>query len=520
MIKHLTLAFIACCIGLRLCAQSGGEKKPSTLVLNVFYNDFNTAQQIRNTSLSSVLKNNQWSKIGEMQSGFGMSYLKGLHPRIDLVTSVGASFTDYLYKNGTSNGSDEFLLDANAGFNFKLLTDRHSVVPYLSAGVGGSLYKGSKGAYIPLGAGLQFNMFKAAWVFTQTQYRVSLSPAVNYHFQYSVGIGVSIGKHKKAEPTVVSPVIVATPVKVDTTPIAIPLKNVIVTVTDQQTGLPLPGVTIYLDGANGRRKDEADRNGKVVFNAISAADYTVSGSLNGIASTTQQLSKNGFNAQGTDLPVSISHNDPRFTLIGKVINKNTTQPEIGVIVNAVNVAQNINTEVQNKADGSFNVQLDAGSDFSISGKKGGYISNIEKVTTKGLNRSATLYVKLELAVEQAVQGREITLSNIYYDTNSIILRPEALADLEKLAGFLKDNPTARIEIASHTDSRGNAAKNQKLSQARALGVANYLVAHGIEKSRLIARGFGATKPVNGCKVAVSCTATEHAKNRRTEFKVL
>nr|WP_294793639.1 OmpA family protein [uncultured Mucilaginibacter sp.] len=521
MIKHLTLAFIACCINLQLFAQSGGEKKPSTLVLNVFYNDFKTAQQIRNTSLSSVLKNNQWSKIGEMQSGFGVSYLKGLHPRIDLVTSVGASFTDYLYKNGASNGSDEFLLDANAGFNFKLLTDRHSVVPYLSAGVGGSLYKGSKGAYVPLGAGLQFNMFKAAWVFTQTQYRVSLSPAVNYHFQYSLGIGVSIGKHKKEETPVVSPVIVAMPVKVDTTPIAIPVKNVIVSVTDQQTGLSLPGVTIYLDGPGGKKQGETDNNGKVIFNATSAADYMVSGSLNGIATTTRQLTKNGFNnAQGSDLPISISHNDPRFTLAGKVINKNTSQPETGVVVNAINIAQNKNAEVQNQADGSFNMQLDAGSDFSISGKKGGYISNIEKVTTKGLTRSATLYVKLELAVEQAVQGRAITLSNIYYDTNSIILRPEALADLEKLAGFLKDNPTARIEIASHTDSRGNAAKNQKLSQARALGVANYLVAHGIEKSRLIARGFGATKLVNGCKVGVSCTATEHAKNRRTEFKVL
>jgi OmpA-OmpF porin, OOP family len=146
MRKYLTLAFIACCISTQLFAQTGGEKKPSTLVFNVFYNDFNTAQQIRATSLSNVLKNNLWSNIGEMQSGFGVSYLKGLHPRIDLVTSVGASFTDYLYKSGTSNGSDEFLLDANAGFNFKLLTDRHAVVPYLSAGLGGSLYKGSKGA--------------------------------------------------------------------------------------------------------------------------------------------------------------------------------------------------------------------------------------------------------------------------------------------------------------------------------------------------------------------------------------
>jgi len=520
MMKHLTLAFIACSITLQLLAQSGSEKKPSTLVFNVFYNDFNTAQQIRATSLSNVLKNNLWSNIGEMQSGFSVSYLKGLHPRIDIVSSVGASFTDYLYKNGTSNGSDEFLLDVNAGLNLKLLTDRHALVPYASVGVGGSLYKGSKGAYVPLGAGLQFNVFKAAWVFTQAQYRISLSPAVNYHFQYSMGIGVSIGKHKKTEAPVVAPVVIVPPAKVDIAPVVIPVKNLTVNVTDEQTGSPLSGVAVYLDGPGGRQQKQTDNSGKVVFNALSAADYTISGSSHGIATTTQQLTINNFNNQGIDLPISISHNDPRFTLAGRVIDKNTTQPETGVAVNSINITQNKNTEVQNQADGSFSMQLDAGSDFSISGKKGGYISNIEKVTTKGLNRSATLYVKLELAVEQTVPGQAITLSNIYYDTGSTNIRPEAIADLEKLTGFLKDNPTVRIEIASHTDSRGNAAKNVKLSQARAQGMVNYLVTHGIEKGRLIPRGFGATKLVNGCKIGVNCTADEHAHNRRTEFKVI
>ncbi len=86
--------------------------------------------------------------------------------------------------------------------------------------------------------------------------------------------------------------------------------------------------------------------------------------------------------------------------------------------------------------------------------------------------------------------------------------------------FLKDNPELKIEIDSHTDSRGSAANNLKLSQARAQEVVNYLQKNGIDKARLIAKGYGATRLVNGCKVGVKCTDAQNEQNRRTEFKVI
>jgi len=521
--KSLTCILLFSCLGLKLLAQDSVEKKPSTLVFHVFYNDFNTAQKIRTTSLSNVLNKNQWTNIADMQMGFGFSYLKGLNKNIDFVSSLDGSATDYLFKDGTQYGSNKFLLDVNAGVNIKPLTHRHPVVPYLSAGAGFSLYQGKAGVYIPVGLGLQFNVFNQAFVFTNAQYRRAISADVNDHFQYSVGIGASIGKKKHTPPPIAPPVAVVKLTKPDTIPVIVKIltKSIIVTVTDEQAGFPLAGVEVTISASDVSMKAVSDTSGRVNFNAVKAADYTITGSLNDISTTTQAIIKNGFDINADAININITHNDPRFTLRGVVSNKTTHTPEGGVMVNVANTTKNTSLDDEsNPADGTFALQLEAGSDFTISGKKAGYISNIEKTSTKGLNRSTTLYVKLELGIEQALPNKTITLSNIYYDTGSIKIKPAALSDLEKLVKFLNDNPAIRVEIASHTDSRGSAVRNLKLSQARAQEVVNYLQKQGIGKSRLTPKGYGETKPVNGCVAGVKCTEAQNAQNRRTEFKVI
>src|ERR1035437_1819355 len=168
--KRIICIFILSCIALQLSAQDNQEIKPSTLVFHLFYNDFKTAQAIRTSSLKNVLDNHQWSKIGDMQMGFGFNYLKGIRNKIDFVSTLDGSSTDYLFKNGSSNGRSEFLLDANAGLNFKLLTDRHTFVPYLYGGVGFSYYKAKAGLYVPIGAGFQFHLAGESFVFVNMQY--------------------------------------------------------------------------------------------------------------------------------------------------------------------------------------------------------------------------------------------------------------------------------------------------------------------------------------------------------------
>jgi len=518
--KKLTLlaVFISLITGLQ--GQSVPDKKPPTIVFHMFYNDFNTAQAIRTTSLRNVLGNNYWSSIGDMQAGFGFNYLKGITPNIDFSSNLDGSYTDYLYKSGVSNGGSEFLLDANAGLNLKLLTDKRAVAPYLFAGAGLSLYKGKAGAYIPIGLGLQFNLFNEASIFTDIQYRTALTPQVNNHFQYSVGVGLSFGKKKKETAIIIEPPIVPAPVVVPTE-VKLIAKNLVITVTDAETGLPLANAEVTLDGPNGKTTSTTDVNGHVSFNNLPAGSYSVNGVLHNINTDTKTLNATSFDAPGKDIDIALSHNDPRFSLTGTVINKTTGKPEGGVIITATNVSQNtvINTSSADN-NGSFSIQLDAGSDFSISGKKAGFISNIEPISTKGLNRSTTLYVSLQLIVDEVRPEKTITLANIYYDTGSSAIKPSASTDLEKLALFLTDNPGAKIEIASYTDSRGSATKNLKLSQARAQAVVSYLLKKGIVKARLIPKGYGESRLVNGCDGTKKCTDLQNEQNRRTEFKIL
>lgn len=217
----------------------------------------------------------------------------------------------------------------------------------------------------------------------------------------------------------------------------------------------------------------------------------------------------------------IVHNDPRFTLTGNVINKTTHTGEANVAISVFNeTLSSKNIQRSNAGDGSFSTQLEAASDFTIVGKKANYISNIEKLSTKGFNRSATLFVKLELAIEEAVVGKDITLKNIYYDLGKTNISASASSDIDKLLQFLTDNPGIKIEIASYTDSQGSNATNLKLSQARAQAVVNFLLKKEITNERILPKGYGETKLVNTCGNVVKCTEEQHQQNRRTEFKVV
>ena len=90
----------------------------------------------------------------------------------------------------------------------------------------------------------------------------------------------------------------------------------------------------------------------------------------------------------------------------------------------------------------------------------------------------------------------------------------------RLMPVLSQNPGVKVELASHTDSQGGATSNQDLSERRAKAVADYLITKGVNSSLLVANGYGETKLKNRCRDGVSCTAREHAVNRRTEFRLI
>lgn len=90
----------------------------------------------------------------------------------------------------------------------------------------------------------------------------------------------------------------------------------------------------------------------------------------------------------------------------------------------------------------------------------------------------------------------------------------------KLLSAMNATAGSKVQIASHTDSRGTASSNQDLSERRAQAVANYLLSKGINGSRIVANGYGETKLKNRCADGTACSEREHAVNRRTTFQMI
>ncbi|MEZ5106130.1 MAG: OmpA family protein [Draconibacterium sp.] len=123
-------------------------------------------------------------------------------------------------------------------------------------------------------------------------------------------------------------------------------------------------------------------------------------------------------------------------------------------------------------------------------------------------------------VEKVVVGQKFVMENIFYDFDKWDILPESEAELNKLVKIMNENPSWKVELGSHTDSRGSDSYNERLSQKRSDSAVAYIVEHGISKDRIIAKGYGESQLVNRCVNGVDCSDEEHRQNRRTEFKIL
>jgi outer membrane protein OmpA-like peptidoglycan-associated protein len=122
--------------------------------------------------------------------------------------------------------------------------------------------------------------------------------------------------------------------------------------------------------------------------------------------------------------------------------------------------------------------------------------------------------------EGAKDKELLVVEDITYEPDRFI--PGKLSEeiLNKVVSIMKQNPAVKLEIISHTDSRGEDAANLSLSEKRAKAVMEYLVKNGVDEKRLKAIGKGETAIRNRCYNGVACSDKEHAYNRRTEFRFI
>ncbi|MFN8349018.1 MAG: OmpA family protein [Spirosomataceae bacterium] len=168
--------------------------------------------------------------------------------------------------------------------------------------------------------------------------------------------------------------------------------------------------------------------------------------------------------------------------------------------------------------------LQEGKDYTLLIEKKGYITKrdaftmagkaIPQIFRKKLTMDTTFYMALKL--DRLALNKTFVLENIYYDLDKFNIREDAALELDKLVQILKDNPTVKIELSSHTDSRATDSYNNKLSQNRAQSAVDYIVTKGIDRERMVAKGYGETQLI----IKDAKTEEEHQKNRRTEFTIL
>lgn len=298
-------------------------------------------------------------------------------------------------------------------------------------------------------------------------------------------------------------------------------KAIQIVVKDKQTGLALSGVTVSIESSVYNTKENSNAQGEITrITDAQAAVYTIVGEKNGIKTDVLTLTEADFAGNDAVIYREIFHDDPRFTLIGETVDceTNTAVSNIATVLTQTENKQNMSQT--SDVEGKFIYQLDQGADYSIVANQAGRYSQTELVSTKGLDRSKTLYVTLKLGVCHLVEGGNWVLKNIHYDFDKWNIRPDAAIILNNVVSVLKQNPTLRIELSSHTDSRGNDSYNMQLSQRRAESAVEYLVKSGIDRSRLVAKGYGESRLLNNCGNGINCSEEQHQENRRTEIKVL
>jgi outer membrane protein OmpA-like peptidoglycan-associated protein/tetratricopeptide (TPR) repeat protein len=178
---------------------------------------------------------------------------------------------------------------------------------------------------------------------------------------------------------------------------------------------------------------------------------------------------------------------------------------------------------------TYSADLNFSKQYVLIGSKAGFISDTVKFSTNDIKETTTIEKVLNLKPKVILVKRNerIKLQNLYYKLDKFAANEEEMENwglaqqsLDYLYDIMSKYPDMQIELSSHTDSQGSDKYNLELSQKRAEGVKKFLIEKGIERAKIVAKGYGETRLANQCKNGVKCTPDEHLKNRRTEFRIL
>lgn len=209
-----------------------------------------------------------------------------------------------------------------------------------------------------------------------------------------------------------------------------------------------------------------------------------------------------------------------LTLMKGVINDESGKPakKVEITVTDNETGQIVGVYHANSKTGKFLYILTPGKNYNITYQAQGHLFYSENMEIP--KKSNYYEIDKAVSLNPIVVGSKITLNNIFFDFDKASLRILSNVELKNLVLLMQSNPNLKVEISGHTDSKGDDAYNQALSEARALAVVTRLTDNGISPDRMKAKGYGKAKPVAANK-SVSGTDNPEGRqlNRRVELTI-
>jgi peptidoglycan-associated lipoprotein len=215
----------------------------------------------------------------------------------------------------------------------------------------------------------------------------------------------------------------------------------------------------------------------------------------------------------------------------------------GATIKVVNAKGDTIASILSDDAGKARIEVEPETHYLLIGMKEGHFTEEMEFSTVGkkanMNKLGPGETNIDFSAKMVLPKKEkivFVVDNIYYDFNKANIRPDAAIELYKIVEFMRINPDISIELSSHTDSRGSAEYNKKLAQRRADSAVAYIVKHGIENNRIVAKGYGEDRPLSYIDTTSNqkITLTEkyinklptkelqekaHDRNRRTEIEI-
>ncbi|WP_461532689.1 OmpA family protein [Sinomicrobium sp.] len=229
------------------------------------------------------------------------------------------------------------------------------------------------------------------------------------------------------------------------------------------------------------------------------------------------LSSNRIGGKGDDDIYHFTARECMVTINGVVTDKSSEEPLVEASVRIVAPGGGVVAKVLTDTDGQYSLKADCleGS-YTVVAELEDYRAEQQEVNVNGKEEAEVNFALTPLIVED-----EIVINPIYFDYNRWEIRPDAEYELEHIVSVMNAHPEMVIKIEAHTDSRGNDAYNEKLSDNRAKATRDYLYSRGIAEERIeSAIGYGEKHLLNHCANGVDCTEEEHQQNRRSSFIIV